>query len=104
MWRIASAQGVALAGANVNSGGTVETQFNRTGSTLSVSTSRGTGQYEITIAGVTYSFFGFVTIVTPVADVDGTCATDSISGHLLVQCYDQTGALANTGFSFEALQ
>jgi peptidyl-Asp metalloendopeptidase len=58
-------------------------------------------RYEITIQGENYYYLNYATNVTPTGDVR-FCRTDSVSGKLLVYCYDPAGAVAPSRFAFGA--
>src|SRR3954454_4175807 len=59
-------------------------------------------RYAIKITGVKYFFTNFSTIVTPdlVVDPAPTCGISSLSGKLLIACYDTAGARIQVSFGF----
>jgi hypothetical protein len=57
-------------------------------------------RYEITINGVNYFFSSFTTVVTPALPKGGACATDSVSGKLLISCYDNANNPVPAYFGF----
>jgi hypothetical protein len=61
--------------------------------------------YVITLTGTTYFFSNFSTVVTPSFNSSSaapTCGTGSVSGNLLVACYNTAGARVQppAGFGF----
>jgi hypothetical protein len=56
-------------------------------------------RYEITIAGESYYYLSYATVVTPAGDVR-FCRTDSVSGRLLISCYDHAGNPATSRIGF----
>ena len=56
-------------------------------------------RYEIAITGESYFYLSYATVVTPAGDVR-FCRTDSVSGKLLVYCYDQAGTPASSRIGF----
>jgi hypothetical protein len=58
------------------------------------------GRYEITISGENYYYLDYATNITPAGDVR-FCRSSSVSGKLLVYCYDGGGnaQLARFGFT-----
>lgn len=56
-------------------------------------------RYEVTINGESYYYLDYTTAVTPAGDVR-FCRTSSVSGKLLVYCYDANGNAATSRFGF----
>ena len=56
-------------------------------------------RYEISIAGESYYYLSYATVVTPAGDVR-FCRTDSVSGKLLISCYDHAGNPATSRIGF----
>ena len=56
-------------------------------------------RYEITIAGQSYYYLNYATIVTPAGDTR-FCRSSSVSGKLLVYCYDKDGRPSTSRFGF----
>jgi hypothetical protein len=56
-------------------------------------------RYEITITGESYFYLSYATVVTPAGDVR-FCRTDSVSGKLLIACYDHAGNAATSRIGF----
>ncbi len=56
-------------------------------------------RYEITISGESYYYLSYATVVTPAGDVR-FCRTDSVSGKLLINCYDHAGNPATSRIGF----
>lgn len=56
-------------------------------------------RYEITIPGQNYYYLNYATIVTPAGD-KRFCKSSSVSGKLLVYCYDKNGSPATSRFGF----
>ena len=55
-------------------------------------------RYEITISGQNYYYLNYATVVTPMDT--RFCKSSSVSGKLLVQCYDKDGNPATSRFGF----
>ena len=60
-------------------------------------------RYEITISGHSYYYLNYATIVTPAGDTR-FCRSSSVSGKLLVYCYDKNGRPATSRFGFLTYQ
>ncbi len=56
-------------------------------------------RYEINITGESYYYLRYATNVTPAGDIR-FCRTSSVSGKLLVYCYDKNGGSATSRFGF----
>lgn len=56
-------------------------------------------RYEITITGQSYYYLSYATLITPAGDVR-FCRSDSVSGKLLVYCYDKAGVVQPARFGF----
>lgn len=56
-------------------------------------------RYEITITGESYFYLSYATVVTPAGDVR-TCNTNSVSGKLLISCFDLAGNPATSRIGF----
>lgn len=87
---------VPIAYGGVNSTGAIYPNASTTNFTC---TKTGTGAYSITITGETYFYSDYVTTVTLIATV-GMVRTSSVSGNLLINTYDATGAAADRMFQF----
>jgi hypothetical protein len=64
------------------------------------STRTATGNYRITIAGETYLFSSYVTVVNAVSSSARIVTTNSVSGDLLVNVFDAAGVATNDNFQF----
>jgi hypothetical protein len=56
-------------------------------------------RYEISITGENYYYLSYATLITPAGD-QRYCRSSSVSGKLLVYCYDQAGNAATSRFGF----
>jgi hypothetical protein len=56
-------------------------------------------RYEISISGTNYYYVDFATVITPAGD-NRFCRSSSVSGKLLVYCYDANGAGQTARFGF----
>ena len=56
-------------------------------------------RYEITIAGQSYYYLDYATVITAAGD-DTFCRSSSVGGKLLVYCYDHTGNAQASRFGF----
>ena len=56
-------------------------------------------RYEITITGESYFYLNYATVVTPAGDIR-FCRTDSVSGRLLIYCFDAGGTPAASRIGF----
>lgn len=56
-------------------------------------------RYEISINGEQYYYLNYATTITPAGD-NRYCKSSSVSGKLLVYCYDKQGNLATSRFGF----
>lgn len=56
-------------------------------------------RYEITIAGESYYYLNYATVVTPAGDIR-FCRTSSVGGKLLIYCYDHAGNPATSRIGF----
>lgn len=80
----------------INTDGTV-----RSGWPAGISASwKGASYYEITIPGVSYVLWNYVTVVTPNESTPLTAATASVSSQLLVYLYDSSGTKVQGMFQF----
>ena len=57
-------------------------------------------RYEIEIAGTSYHYLRFATLVTPVASTSVSCMTSSVIGRLVVVCADGEGVATPAAFAF----
>jgi len=90
---IAANRAAPIAYAAINSDGTVAS------GTPNVSCSWTGSRYEITIAGESYWYNSYVTVVTPMAD-SRIARTGSSGGKLLIYIQDLSGAYKQAPFSF----
>lgn len=56
-------------------------------------------RYEITIAGQSYYYLNYATVITPAGD-NRFCKSSSVGGKLLVLCYDHNGNAQTSRFGF----
>jgi hypothetical protein len=56
-------------------------------------------RYEISINGESYYYLNYATNITPAGDIR-FCRSSSVSGKLLVYCYDKNGNPATARFGF----
>ncbi|WP_299004192.1 hypothetical protein [uncultured Shewanella sp.] len=56
-------------------------------------------RYEISITGESYYYLSYATVITPAGD-QRYCKSNSVSGKLLVECYDSNGNKATSRFGF----
>ncbi|WP_298774230.1 hypothetical protein [uncultured Shewanella sp.] len=56
-------------------------------------------RYEISITGENYYYLSYATVITPAGD-QRYCKSNSVSGKLLVECYDNNGNKATSRFGF----
>jgi len=59
--------------------------------------------YHIAITGYNYYYSSFTTVVTPAIPKGAACDTDSVSGQLLVSCYDNANNVVAAAFGFTTL-
>lgn len=78
---------------SINSNGTERT------ATSNVSVSLSSTTYTISITGENYSINNFVTNVTPLS-TGVNCRSTSVSGNLLVSCFNSSGTAVTTQFQF----
>jgi len=57
-------------------------------------------RYEVTITGESYFINSYVTSVTPIASSAVSCATNSVSGLLIIFCYDSAGTSIQSDLGF----
>lgn len=94
-----------LAGAQAVGGplayGTVTSNGTKFGGTSNFSSSyNGTfKRYEIQIAGESYYYLDYATVITPAGDAR-FCKSSSVGGRLLVYCYDASGQVQQSRFGF----
>jgi len=60
-------------------------------------------RYEISISGESYYYLNYATVITPAGDIR-FCRSSSVSGKLLVYCYDKNGNVAPARFGFAAFK
>ena len=78
---------VPIAYGMLNADGTVSTSNSTTNITA---TKEGTGVYHVTIADETFTYFGYVPVLTALSE--GTIANvGSVSGKMIVKLSDHTG-------------
>jgi hypothetical protein len=94
-----------LAGAQAAGGplayGTVTSNGTRFGGTSNFSSSYNSTfqRYEIQIAGESYYYLDYATVITPAGDAR-FCKSSSVGGRLLVYCYDASGLVQQSRFGF----
>ena len=83
---------------------TVRSSFDRLSSTAVAVTRDGVGQYDITTPGINYFYTTDFALVTLLEGSNAFCVrTSSVSGGLVVRCYDAAGTLVDPsggGFAF----
>lgn len=57
-------------------------------------------RYTISITGESYFINNYVTMVTPLGGTGTSCSTDSLSGNLLVTCFDNAGVKIQSSLGF----
>jgi len=94
----------ALPTALVTAFGVVSSTGAKLSGTPNWSSTYAAGQYTITIVNENYYYASYTTLVTPIGTgligFPGYCKTDSLSGKLLVKCYDKGGNVAAQAFAF----